>query len=228
MGGFPKNLSKIVLKGKKPFKSRPNKKMTPVDFDKEMKAFIRKYQKGSNLDLDINHFLSWKLYPKVWENAYNVHGQYDNIGLLPTKNFFYGMQPLEETVFEIAPGKTLMVKLLSVSPAGEDGYRTVFFKVNGQSRIGQVLDKSFTVETKENVQIDAADSNQVGAPLQGLLSKVLVKKGQNVKQNEPLFIIDAMKMESTDTASKKGKIGEIILSDGDMVKTNYLVLKFVS
>jgi len=199
--------------------------MKPVDFDKELKAFIKRFQKGSNLNLDINHFLSWKLYPKVWEDAYNVHAQYDNIGRLPTRNFFYGMQPLEETVFEIAPGKTLIVKLLSVGPPNEDGYRTIFFKVNGQSRNVQVLDKNLTIDKKENVKIDPDNKDHVGAPLQGLLSNILVKSGQKVKHNEPLFMIEAMKMETTVTAPKAGRISNIYLKGGTMVQANDLILK---
>jgi len=224
-GGFPKKLQKIILKDRKPFKSRPNAKMKPVDFDKELKAFKKKYQKGSNLNLDINHFLSWKLYPKVWEDAYKTHAKYDNIGLIPTKNFLYGMQPLEETVFEIAPGKTLIVKLLSVGTPNEDGYRTVFFKVNGQSRNVQILDKTISVVNKENAKIDPDNKDHIGVPLQGLLSNLLVKKGQKVIQNEPLFMIEAMKMETTVTASKSGKVTNIYLQAGDMVQANDLVLK---
>jgi len=224
LGGFPKKLQKIILKDRKPYKTRPNKKMKPVDFDKELKAFKKKYQKGSNLNLDINHFLSWKLYPKVWENAYKVHAQYDNIGRLPTRNFFYGMQPLEETVFEIAPGKTLIVKLLSIGTPNADGYRTVFFQVNGQSRNVQIQDKSLAIERKENIKIDGDNKDQVGAPLQGLLSEVLVKKGQKVKQNEPLFLIEAMKMETTVTAPRAGTIDNIYLKSGEMVLGDDLIL----
>ena len=227
-GGFPKKLQKIVLKDRKPFKSRPNAKMKPVDFEKEFKSFVKKYQKDSNLHLDINHFLSWKLYPKVWEDAYKVHAKYDNIGRLPTKNFFYGMRPLEETVFEIAPGKTLIVKLLSIGPPNVDGYRTIFFKVNGQSRNVQILDKNQNVESSSNIKVDLEDSDQIGSPLQGLLSNVLVQQGQKVKQNDPLFMIEAMKMETTVTASKAGRISSIFLKAGTMVESNDLVLKIGS
>ncbi|MFT4523263.1 MAG: pyruvate carboxylase [Bacteroidia bacterium] len=67
---------------------------------------------------------------------------------------------------------------------------------------------------------------EVGSPLQGLLSKVLVKKGQKIKANEPLFIIEAMKMETTATSAKGGTVARVVLSEGQMVMTEDLVIEF--
>ena len=119
----------------------------------------------------------------------------------------------------------MIVKLLSIGTPNEDGYRTVFFKVNGQSRNVQVLDKTISVDSRENIKIDIDNKDHIGAPLQGLLSNLLVKKGQTVSQNDPLFMIEAMKMETTVTASRAGKITNIYLQPGSMVQTNDLILK---
>ncbi len=86
----------------------------------------------------------------------------------------------EETLIELEPGKTIIVKLLSVSIPNEEGMRTVFFKVNGENRILEVFDKSLNIKKVENIKIDASISDQIGAPFQGSLYKVLVKKGQEV------------------------------------------------
>ena len=45
-----------------------------------------------------------------------------------------------------------------------------------------------------------------------------------VKENEPLFIIEAMKMETTVVASNNGKIKSIELTSGTMVKQDDLIL----
>ncbi|MCI5054533.1 MAG: pyruvate carboxylase [Flavobacteriales bacterium] len=224
--GFPKKLQKIILKDKKPYKNRPNAHLEPIDFDLEFPKFKRKYQKGFGREIVLTDFLSYKLYPKVWEEAYQKHLEYGDISRIPTKNFFFGMELMEETLIEIAPGKTIIVKLLSIGPADADGNRTVFFKVNGQTRNVEVQDRSLKIEKIENEKADPENPLQIGAPLQGLLSKVFVKKGQAVKKNEPLFVIEAMKMETTITAPNEMEVEKLVLKEGALVNADDLVICF--
>ena len=164
------------------------------------------------------------LYPKVYKDAWKAHLQYGDIAKIPTKNFFFGMELNEETIVEIAPGKSIIVKLLSLGPPNEEGIRTVFFKINGQTRNIDVLDKSLGMEKVENIKADAGNPKEIGAPLQGLLSKVMVKKDQKVKRNQPLFVIEAMKMETTITAPDNIRIKSVNLKEGVMVNAEDLVL----
>ena len=87
-----------------------------------------------------------------------------------------------------------------------------------------IRDKSIKVDKEENVKIDPADPKQIGAPLQGLLSNVLVKKGEEIRKNQPLFVIEAMKMETTVTATEEGVVGKIQLQGGSLVNTDDLIL----
>jgi len=54
---------------------------------------------------------------------------------------------------------------------------------------------------------------------------LLVKKGDAVKRNQQLFIIEAMKMETIITAPFDSTIENIELSGGTLVNTNDLVLE---
>ncbi|AEE20804.1 pyruvate carboxylase [Dokdonia sp. 4H-3-7-5] len=224
VGGFPKKLQAIILKNKDAYTDRPNAHLAPVDFDKEYETFTAKFQKGFTRPLEMEDFLSYMLYPKVFEQAHENYKKYGNLALVPTKNFFYGMALGEEILIELEPGKTVIIKLLSIGIPSEEGMRTVFFKVNGENRFVEVHDTSLNIKKVENLKVDPEDSNQIGAPLQGSLYKVLVKKGQEVKENDPLFIIEAMKMETTVVASKDGRVASITVSDGNMVSQNDLVL----
>lgn len=224
VGGFPKKLQKIVLKDRKPYKNRPNAHLKPVDFDTEFEAFIKKFQKGFDRELVFTDFLSWKLYPKVYEDAWNKHLDFGDVSKIPTKNFFFGMEPQEETIVQIADGKSIIIKLLSIGVPDADGVRTVFFKVNGQTRNIDVTDRSLAIEKVENPKADAGNPNQIGAPLQGMLSKVFVKKGQKVKKNEPMFVIEAMKMETTVTAPHGGEVKSTGLKEGALVNADDLVV----
>ena len=64
-------------------------------------------------ELLITDFLSYKLYPKVFTDAYNHHVKYGNVMNIPTKNFFYGMEIGEEIIVELDRGKNILV-LLSI------------------------------------------------------------------------------------------------------------------
>jgi len=58
-----------------------------------------------------------------------------------------------------------------------------------------------------------------------MLSTILVKKGDKITKNQPLFIIEAMKMETTITATENTSIDEIILKAGNMVYADDLIIK---
>jgi pyruvate carboxylase len=73
--------------------------------------------------------------------------------------------------------------------------------------------------------IKAARPNEIGSPLQGSLSKILVKEGDEIKKNDQLFTIEAMKMESTITAPMAGKIKKIYLSEKSLVEQDDMVLE---
>lgn len=221
-GGFPEKIQKIVLKDEKPFTERPNAHLEPIDFEKEFEEFEKIFSEG--MSLDITDFLSYKLYPKVFTDYYNHFITYGKVMDIPTKNFFYGMEPGEEIIVELDRGKTLLIELVSVGEANEDGFAKVFFKVNGQTRNIEIKDKSVKVEKVVHQKIDKTDKKQIGAPLQGSLSSILVKEGQKVEKNEPLFVIEAMKMETTITANSAAEVDKIILKEGTMVYADDLVL----
>ena len=224
VGGFPKKLQKIVLKNIKPYKNRPNVHLEPIDFETSFEEFTKKYQKGFTRAIEFEDFLSYSLYPRVFEQAHENYKKYGNLAILPTINFFYGMKLHEETIIELEPGKVIIVKLLSVSKPNDEGIRMVFFKINGENRFVEVHDKALDFKKVENIKADDANPDEIGSPLQGLLYKVLVKKGQELKENDPLFIIEAMKMETTVTAVKDCKVKSITLKAGEMVMQDDLIL----
>lgn len=220
-GGFPMELSKVVLKDEKPFTTRPNEHLTPVDFDKEFAIFQKEFEYCDFLD-----FLSYQLYPKVFRDYYTHNGEFGYVEDIPTKAFFYGLDKGEEILVPIAPGKTIMVKMLYVLEPDENGMRTVGFELNGQTRRIQVKDTSYKSTKIANRKANANSKDEVGAPLQGKLSSITVKVGQVVEDNDPLFIIEAMKMETSIAAPRNGKIKSIFLQEGVMVDQDDLVIEF--
>lgn len=219
-GGFPPKMQQIVLKGEKPLTERANAHLSPINFDAEFSEFQQQFDKNTTL-LD---FLSYKMYPKVFADYYKHYQKYGNVSAIPTPIFFYGMQEGEETTIEIGEGKTLLIRLMYKSMPDEDGYRNVHFKLNGQTRTVSVKDNSLKVLKIANKKVEANNINQLGAPLQGLLSKIFVKQGDPVQQGQPLFVIEAMKMETSITSPKTGTILQVQLSEGTLVQAEDLIL----
>jgi pyruvate carboxylase len=218
-GGFPENIQKIVLKDEQPYTERPNAHLDPVDFDTEYAEFKSRF--GEHLDM--RNFLSYKLYPKVYEE-YRTH--YDNYALvraLPTPAFFFGLKPNEEIIVTLDAGKSLLIKYINMSEPDAQGVRLVFFQLNGQTRSVPVRDRK--VQSEVVVHRKVENDKQVGAPLQGNLSKILVEEGQEVNANSPLFTIEAMKMESTVTSPIAGTVKKIYLTEKTLVEQDDLVIE---
>ena len=65
----------------------------------------------------------------------------------------------------------------------------------------------------------------MAAPIQGMLSEILVKVGDKVKENQPLFVIEAMKIETTITATKSAAVANIALPASTMVNAEDLIIE---
>ncbi len=218
-GGFPEKLSKIILKGEKPFTDRPNAHLAPVDFEKEFADFQQEFSTYCN-ELD---FLSYKLYPKVFRDFYEHWEEYGEVRHLPTPAFFYGIKQNEELFIEIGKGKHIIVKMLYQTEPDDNGIRKVFFDLNGQTRVIEVKDQGYKVTKAVNPK--AESENQIGAPLQGRLAETRVKAGDTVTEGQPLFVIEAMKMETTVSSPMAGTVRRVYLETGAMVEQDDMIVE---
>lgn len=62
-----------------------------------------------------------------------------------------------------------------------------------------------------------AGADALTAPMPGAILKILVNVGDAVKQNQPLMILEAMKMENEIVASSDGTVTGIHAQQGDVV-----------
>lgn len=61
------------------------------------------------------------------------------------------------------------------------------------------------------------EGEPVLAPMPGTVLKLLVKPGQTVKENQPLLVLEAMKMENEIVAVQDGTVAGIYVNEGQMV-----------
>jgi len=74
---------------------------------------------------------------------------------------------------------------------------------------------------------EAADEKKVcRSPVTGIVIKVNVEPGQAVEANDPIMVLEAMKMETNVTAHAAGKVKKVRVAKGDSVKVNQVVVEF--
>lgn len=220
LGGFPKELQKKILKGEKPLTERPGKSLPAADIEQHRKDA----EKATDVvagDLDLASYL---MYPKVYTDFASMREQFGPISHLPTKIFFYGMEPFEEVMVDLEAGKTLVIRCQAISDVHDDGTVEVFYELNGQPRVIKVKKTDAAVSIKENKKADSSNADHIGSPLPGMISNVAVTAGQKIETGDLLLSIEAMKMETTLHAEKDGVISELLVGAGDQVEAKDLLM----
>ncbi len=221
-GGWPKVLQKIILDsaGAKAFKGRPGAKLPKIDLKDAAKELAGKIKRHPT-DEDV---MSYLMYPQVFTEFEKHRQTYDDVSVLPTHAFFYGLQSGEEISVEIEPGKTLIIKFLTTSDPRDDGMRTVFFELNGQPREVDVPDKSLEGNLHKQPKADLDNPHHVAAPMPGKVSTIAVKKGATVKAGERLLSIEAMKMETAVYCPRDAIVADVMVKPGAQVAARDLLV----
>lgn len=221
-GGWPRAIQAKVLKGETPITDRPGAHLEPVNLEAE-RAKLSEMLDGKTIDdEDLNGYL---MYPKVFTDYMQRHETYGPVRTLPTRTFFYGMEPGDEISVEIDPGKTLEVRLLTLGETDETGQMKVFFELNGQPRQVRVPNRSATGAQAARPKADAANPGHVGAPMPGVVASVGVAQGAQVKQGDLLLTIEAMKMETGLHADRDGTIKALHVGPGQQIDAKDLLVE---
>ncbi|RXS84357.1 MULTISPECIES: pyruvate carboxylase [Geobacillus] len=220
-GGFPKELQRIILKGREPITVRPGELLEPVDFEQIKRELYDK------LGREVTDFdaIAYALYPKVFLEYAETVEKYGDISVLDTPTFLYGMRLGEEIEVEIERGKTLIVKLVSIGQPQADGTRVVYFELNGQPREVIIRDESIKAAVAERIKADRTNPNHIAATMPGTVVKVLVEKGEKVDKGDHLMVTEAMKMETTVQAPFAGIVKDIYVKSGDAIQAGDLLIE---
>jgi len=221
-GGFDPELQRVILKNRKPLKKRAGALMAPVDFEGLREQLIRKF----GPQIAHRDALSSALFGKVFDDFAAHCAKYGDVAPIPTKNFFFGMEVDEEQFIEIEPGKTLIVKLISVAEPAKDGTRKLNFEINGSPREVIVRDREVGGTVKERRKAEAGNLHHLGAAMPGVVADLKVSKGSEVKAGDVLLVLEAMKMQVNVTAPGTFVVGEVPVAKGDMVDVGDLLVVF--
>ncbi|MCH4531948.1 pyruvate carboxylase [Staphylococcus haemolyticus] len=221
VNGFNKELQDVILKGQQPLKERPGEYLDPVNFD-EIRQELEAKDYGEVTEQDV---ISYVLYPKVFDQFMQTKQQYGDLSLLDTPTFFFGMRNGETVEIEIDTGKRLIIKLETISEPDENGYRTIYYVMNGQARRISIKDENIKTNTNLKPKADKTNPSHIGAQMPGSVTEVKVTVGEEVKVNQPLLITEAMKMETTIQAPFNGTIKQVTVVNGDAIATGDLLIE---
>ncbi|MCE0454639.1 pyruvate carboxylase [Staphylococcus haemolyticus] len=221
VNGFNKELQDVILKGQQPLTERPGEYLDPVNFD-EIRQELEAKDYGEVTEQDV---ISYVLYPKVFDQFMQTKQQYGDLSLLDTPTFFFGMRNGETVEIEIDTGKRLIIKLETISEPDENGYRTIYYVMNGQARRISIKDENIKTNTNLKPKVDKSNPSHIGAQMPGSVTEVKVTVGEEVKVNQPLLITEAMKMETTIQAPFNGTIKQVTVVNGDAIATGDLLIE---
>lgn len=77
---------------------------------------------------------------------------------------------------------------------------------------------------KEKPAPKPTDGIEVKAPMSGLIVKLHVSEGQQVKRGQKLLVLEAMKMENDIISEHDGTVLKVLVKEGDNVETQQTLL----
>ena len=212
----------MVLKGKKAITCRPGELLPPEDFE----GIRKKLQEELGLEGTDREVISYAIYPKVFADYVKSIRKEGSFRYMGSDIFFHSLAEGETCEVKLGEGRVLIVRLQEVRPVDNDGMREAIFEVNGNRRIIKIKDKTVTVNSSNSVlYADESNPLEVGANIPGNIIKVLVKEGEKVEANQPIAVIEAMKMETNILAAAAGTVERIYVSEGQQVKAGEMVAK---
>jgi len=94
------------------------------------------------------------------------------------------------------------------------------YKINISKPLDLLIDKlGFKIGYTKRI-------NSIKAPMPGLILDIHVEAGQEVKEDDPLLILEAMKMENVITSPRDGVIKSINMSIGNTIDKGQLLIEF--
>ena len=221
VGGFPKKLQEIILKGKAPLDDRPGKFATPVNFE-EVSELLKEKIGYTPSQAEV---LSYLMYPQVFLDYTKMQEQYGTVTLLDTPTFFKGIRLGETVEVEIESGKNLIIRLDEIGEPDLEGNRVLFFNLNGQRREIVVKDNNVKSSVVAKRKAEPTNREQIGATMPGSVLQINIKKGDKVRKGQALMVTEAMKMETTIEAHFDAEIVAIYVEEGEAITAGDLLIE---
>jgi len=112
---------------------------------------------------------------------------------------------------------------VSIGLPDAEGLRDVIMELNGERWFVKIHDTSAVADGDRREKAGVA-VGEIGSPMPGVVVDLKVKTGDVVKEGEPLAVLSAMKMESSIPAPCSGTVQRVLVTAGDKVEGDDLML----
>eukprot|EP00397_Hematodinium_sp_SG-2012_P003869 GEMP01003879.1.p1 GENE.GEMP01003879.1~~GEMP01003879.1.p1 ORF type:complete len:1220 (+),score=277.91 GEMP01003879.1:44-3703(+) len=204
--GFPDAMVKAILGDIPPLVGRPGALLESVDLEA-----VRVAQGLETLEEACSSILYPKEF-KVYQERMSEHGP---VWQLPTSHFLYGFFGIGDT-FSVDGHEVKLDRIQALDFANK---RKAKVLVDGFP--SEVTSLEAMSKTKHKLASGAPQ--EIGSPIQGVLSKIECQEGARYKKGDALFVVCAMKMEVTISAPDDCTISKIHLKESDALVENSLV-----
>ena len=210
--GFPADLQRKVLKGRRAIYGRAAASLPAVD----LAARRRDLEAALERPASERELSSWLLFPALFLDYARHRGRFGDVSAVPTAAFLYGLREGEEIEVEVGPGQTHLIGLQARSDPDPDGFVTLVLTLDGQL---QLIHLATAAASAQSTRAQAQDGNptHVSAGLAGTVVAVAVRPGQLVARGDMLLAIEAMKMETHVIAERDAMIAEVYVTPGEAV-----------
>ncbi|MCS4534996.1 pyruvate carboxylase [Corynebacterium sp. HS2168-gen11] len=210
-GGWPEPLRSKALEGR----AAPRSVATVANEDLEALA--------SNDQRTRQAVLNRLMFPQPTVEFIEHRRRFGDTSVLTDREFFYGLVEGQETHIDLGNSKHMLVRLDAISEPDAKGIRTVILNVNGQIRPMHIRDRKVESVVATVEKADPTNHGHVAAPFAGVVTPI-VAVGEEVAENQPVAIIEAMKMEATITAPQAGVVKRVVLTQPTKVEGGDLLL----
>ena len=139
------------------------------------------------------------------------------------KDFHLDIQKSKTGFHIIHNGKGISVDVVEVN----EQEKTIVLKIDSKRYTYNVKDRFDVLLEKLGMDISTSGSvSEIKAPMPGLVLDVLVKSGDEVKIDQPLLILEAMKMENVIKSPTDSSVKSIEITKGDSVEKNQILVEF--
>ena len=152
-----------------------------------------------------------------------IYAQFPQVGLnfIKNRNNPAAFEPVPGS--EPAPAAPVAATTKAAAATGPEQYQVT---VNGTrydvvvSAGGEITQLQQTAASPSAAPAPSAEVEEIVAPMAGSVIDVLVNEGDSVEENEPVLIIEAMKMETEIRTTRAGVIHAVHVNKGDSIQVN--------
>lgn len=172
-----------------------------------------KYREFRRMEIVVNHSKKFEI---VDQGAGNLllNGEERNIDLIPINDHTYHLI------------KDHQCWVLEISVEESTALETVLY-VNGVRMTTHIKDSLEKVLENMGMTAGNLKVKELKSPMPGMVIKVMVEAGQEVKKDDPMLVLEAMKMENLIKSPTDGIIDKVVVQSGDKTEKNQVLIHFV-